>query len=91
VLALTVLSPASALASAGGTLRPLRATVSGTVSLNVLTDDFTSDVTGVSSLLGKYTAHLEGHVAPTPQGTYAGTGTITWWRRTATSCTERPS
>jgi hypothetical protein len=78
VLALAVLSPASALAKPKGTDRPLKATISGTVSLTVATGVFTSDASGESSHLGKYTVHLQGQVGPTPQGTYAGSGSITW-------------
>ena len=79
VLALAILSPASALAKRGGTDRPLKATISGTVSLTVGTGAFTSDVTGVSSHLGEYTAHLEGNAAPDPLlGIYVGYGSISW-------------
>lgn len=79
VLALAVLSPASALAKPGGTDRPFKATIAGTVSLTVATGEFTSDVTGDSSHLGEYTAHLQGKAAPDPLlGIYVGNGSITW-------------
>jgi hypothetical protein len=78
VLTLAIVSPASALADAGGTDRPFKGTVSGTVSLHRPTGNFTADGAGINSHLGPYTAHLEGHGAPTPDGTLAGGGTITW-------------
>jgi hypothetical protein len=78
VLSLAILGPPSALAKPRGSDRPIRATISGTVSLTVATGEFKSDATGVFSHLGEYTVHLEGRVAPTPEGVYAGRGTITW-------------
>ena len=75
VLALAILSPASALAKAGGTDRPLKGIISGTVSLNTLTGSFTGDATGVASHLGEFTAHQEGTVGPTPEGIR---GSSTW-------------
>lgn len=73
-LALAILSPASALAKDD---RPVKGTGSGTISLDPLTGAFTGDATGVSSHLGNYTVHLEGAGAPTPEGTFAGGGTVT--------------
>ena len=46
----------------------MKGTISGTVSLNVLTGAFTADGTGVATHLGKYTVSLEGAVAITPDG-----------------------
>ena len=45
-LAVVAIGPASALANAGGTDRPVKGTISGTVSLNVLTGAFTADAIG---------------------------------------------
>jgi len=76
-LAVVAISPASAPAKAGGTDRPVKGTISGTVSLNVLTGAFTADGTGVATHLGKYTVSLQGAVAITPEGVFgSGTGTI---------------
>ena len=75
-LALVALSPASALAKAGGTDRPVKGTVSGTVSVNVQTLAMTADASGVATHLGKYSTSLEGTVAITAEGT-AGSGTQT--------------
>ncbi len=75
-LALVALSPASATAAAGGTDRPMKGTASGTVSVNVQTLAISADLAGVSTHLGKYTAHVEANGTLTPQGTIA-TGPIT--------------
>jgi hypothetical protein len=80
VLALAILSPASALAKAKGTDRPMKeveGTVSGTVTLTPMAGAFEGDVTGVMSHLGEYTGHAEGIGAFTPQGTFEATGTTT--------------
>ena len=77
VVALATLSPASALASAGATDRPMKGTGSGTLSLNPETGAFTGDAAGVSSHLGSYTVRLEGTGTPTPEGDFAGSGTAT--------------
>ena len=45
VLVLVALSPASALANAGGTDRPGKGTVSGTASINVQTLGLTGELT----------------------------------------------
>jgi hypothetical protein len=42
-----------------------------------MTGAFAGDVTGVSSHVGKYTAHAEGSGAFTSQGTFEATGTTT--------------
>jgi hypothetical protein len=75
-LALVALSPASALANAGGTDRPAKGTVSGTVSVNVQTGALTADATGTATHLGRFTSSLEGAIAITPEGT-VGSGTQT--------------
>jgi hypothetical protein len=77
VLALATLSPAPALANTGGTDRPMKASGSGTLSVNPETGAFTGDATGVSRHLGNYTVHLEGTGAPTPGADFAGSGTAT--------------
>ena len=76
VLVVAVLSPASALANAGGSDRPHMGTFSGTISLNVLTGAMTADVGGVATHLGEYTSSLEGTVTITPTGVF-GSGTQT--------------
>ena len=77
VLALAVLSPASALANAGGTDRPIKGAGMGTISLHPATGAFTGVVPGVSSHLGNITVHIEGVGAPAADGTFAGSGTAT--------------
>jgi hypothetical protein len=77
VLALAVLSPASALANAGGTDRPIKGSGTGTISVNSLTGEFTGVVPGVSSHLGDITVHIEGVGARAVDGTFAGSGTAT--------------
>jgi hypothetical protein len=76
VLAVAVLSPASASANAGGTDRPMKGTISATVSLNVLTGAMTADGGGVATHLGEFTTSLEGTVTITPTGVL-GSGTQT--------------
>jgi hypothetical protein len=76
VLAVAVLSPASASANAGGTDRPVKGTISATVSLSVLTGAVTVEGGGVAAHLGKFTTSLEGTVTVTPTGTF-GSGTQT--------------
>ncbi len=51
-------------------------TVSGTVSLNVLTGAMTADGGGVATHLGEYTSGLEGTATITPTGVF-GSGTQT--------------
>jgi hypothetical protein len=76
-LAVAAISPASAPAKAGGTDRPVKGTISGTVSLNVLTGAFTADAMGLTTHDGEYTVSLEGAVAITQEGVFgSGTGTI---------------
>ena len=72
-LAVAVLSPAAS-ANAEGTDRPFMGTVSGTVSLNVLTGAMTAHAEGVATHLGEYTAGLEGTATITPTGVF-GSGT----------------
>ena len=64
VLALAVLNPASALAEAGGTDRPIKGAGMGTISVHPATGAFTGVVPGVSSHLGNVTVHIEGVGAP---------------------------
>jgi len=75
-VAVVALGPASASANAGGTDRPFMGTVSGTVSLNVLTGAMTAHGEGVATHLGEYTAGLEGTATITPTGVF-GSGTQT--------------
>ena len=77
VVALAVLSPASALANAGGTDRPIKGAGTGTISLEPATGAFTGVVPGVSSHLGDITVHIEGVGARAADGTFAGSGTAT--------------
>ena len=77
VLALAVLSPASALAEAGGTDRPIKGAGMGTITVHPATGAFTGVVPGVSSHLGNVTVHIEGVGAPVADGTFAGSGTAT--------------
>jgi hypothetical protein len=72
VLAVAALSPASALAKAGGADRPVKGTVSGTVSANVQAFAITGEGTGVAAHLGRFTSSLEGAIAITPEGTEGG-------------------
>jgi hypothetical protein len=61
VLALAVLSPASALAKAGGTDRPVKGTASGNVTATLGAPlGLTLDLTGRATHVGKYRVHLEG-------------------------------
>lgn len=76
-LALAILSPASALAKAGGTDRPVKGTVSGNAQVNLLTGDWAVDFAGVSTHVGNYTVHAEGTSEFLPNGTLVGTGTAT--------------
>ena len=77
VVALAVLSPASALANTGGTDRPIKGAGTGTISLEPATGAFTGVVPGVSSHLGDITVHIEGVGARAADGTFAGSGTAT--------------
>ena len=77
VLALAVLSPASAVATAGGTDLPIKGSGTGTISLDPASGAFTGVVPGVSSHLGTITVHIEGVGAPAADGTFAGSGTAT--------------
>lgn len=76
-LALAVLSPASAPASAGGTDRPIKGAGTGTISLDPATGAFTGVVPGIGSHLGNITVHIEGVGARAADGTFAGSGTAT--------------
>ena len=60
VLALAALSPASALAKAGGTDRPMKGTASGTVTVTLTSPlGITIDLTGKATHLGKYSVHID--------------------------------
>lgn len=56
VLGVGLISPASALAAAGGTNLPLRGTATGTATGNVAPGAGTTEVAGQASLLGAFTA-----------------------------------
>jgi hypothetical protein len=60
VLAFAALAPASALAKAGGTDRPMKGTVVGTVTVPIPSLQLTTDASGALTHLGKYTGHFEG-------------------------------
>ena len=77
VVALAVLSPASALGKAGGTDRPVKGTASGTVT-GVLGAplDITIDLAGVATHVGKYSVHLDA-VGVISGGEVVGDGTFT--------------
>src|SRR4051794_31174286 len=74
VLALTVLA-ASVPASAGGRALTITGQGSGTIRLDAATGAFTGEESGVSSVLGTYTVHLQGRATLGADGTVAGTGT----------------
>ncbi|HEY6654244.1 MAG TPA: hypothetical protein VI028_08970 [Solirubrobacterales bacterium] len=76
VLALAALVPASALAKAGGTDRPVKGTTLGEITAAVPALDITTDVSGVMTHLGKYTSHFEG-TAEIVGGRTLGEGTFT--------------
>lgn len=83
MLGLAVLSPASALAKkAGNTDRPvrdIRASISGTVTLDKRTGEFVGHGAGVGTHLGEYTAELNGFGALDPSTfRFAGSGTATF-------------
>jgi hypothetical protein len=75
-LALAILSPASALAKAGGTSRSVKATVSGSARVNLRTGALAGDFAGVSTHIGKYTAHSDGTAVLSPAFFGRGTTTI---------------
>jgi hypothetical protein len=77
VVVFAVLSPASALANAGGIDRPIKGAGTGTISLDPATGAFTGVVPGTSSHLGDLTVHIEGVGTRTADGTFAGSGTAT--------------
>jgi hypothetical protein len=63
VLALAILSPASALADAGG-YRPLKGTGSSTITLNLQNGRVTADGSGFSTHLAHYTVDFAGWARP---------------------------
>jgi hypothetical protein len=78
VLTLGVLAPATALAKAGGTDRPIQGKGSGTTVLDLPTLTFTSDATGVVSHMGRATFHFEnGVITPTGPSTFDVTISVT--------------
>jgi hypothetical protein len=77
VLAVTALSPASALAKAGGTDRPLRGTGDGITTLELATGSFTSSATEIISHLGKVTSTNSGTIVVTGPGTFATSADFT--------------
>jgi hypothetical protein len=78
VLALGVLAPATALAKAGGTDRPIQGNGSGTTVLDLPSLTFTADATGVMSHLGQSTFHFEnGVLTPTGPNTFDITISVT--------------
>ena len=76
VLAVAALAPASALAKAGGTDRPVKGTAAGGFTAVVATLHIATDVSGVMTHLGKYTSHFEG-TAEIVGGRTLGEGTFT--------------
>jgi hypothetical protein len=65
-------APASA--NAGGTDRPVRGTVSGTVRLNLVTNQFVAETAGVTGHLGRGSARVEGSGGFLPDRSFAGSG-----------------
>ena len=76
VLTVAALTPAAALAKAGGTDRPVKGTVVGDVTVPIPSLQLTTDASGVMTHLGKYTAHFEGS-AEIVGGRILGEGTFT--------------
>ena len=74
VVALGVLTPATALGKAGGADRPAKGNGSGTTVVDVGTLGFTSDVTGVVAHLGKSTIQIDGAITPTGPDTFTLAG-----------------
>jgi hypothetical protein len=78
LLAFATLMSASAPASAGeATSVPVQGSGSGTIRFNTSTGDFTGEESGVSSHLGKYSLHLQGHGARATDGSVTGNGSVT--------------
>lgn len=76
VIALSALTPTSALPEAGGTDRPVKGTAFGDITAAVPALDISTDASGVMTHLGKYTAHFEG-TAEIVGGRTLGQGTFT--------------
>lgn len=74
VLAIAALGPSAAVAKQGGTDRPVAATESGTIVVDVASGAFVVDVAGTRSHLGKVTAHYAGVATPTGSGTISISG-----------------
>jgi membrane-bound metal-dependent hydrolase YbcI (DUF457 family) len=77
VLAVAALVPTSALASVGGTDRPLRGTELGTTTLNLATGAATAEFTGEVSHLGRFNGHSSVTVTFTGPSSFAAAGTGT--------------
>jgi VCBS repeat-containing protein len=77
VLALTMLVAASVPASASGRAVAITGHGTGTIRLDAATGAFTGAESGVSSVLGTYTVHLQGQATLAADGTVAGIGTAT--------------
>ena len=76
VLGLAFVGPASAEAKVGGTDRPVRATLSGTVRANLQNLAVTVEASGVASHVGRFSSTLDGFIAIGAEGT-TGSGTQT--------------
>ena len=78
-LAVAILSPASALANAGGTDRPFKSEdVGGIGTLNLLTGEFSSQATEIDSHCGKGTSFNHGTIVFTGPGTLTLTAEFTF-------------
>ena len=73
---LAVVSPGAAVATAGGTDRPVKGTASGTVRLNLVTHNYAAEVSGTTTHAGLYRARDEGSGAFLPDFSFAGTGEL---------------
>jgi hypothetical protein len=76
VLAFAALAPASALAKAGGTERPVKGTAVGDITATIPGLQLTAEVSGVITHLGKSTGHFEGS-GEIVGGNTLGEGTFT--------------
>ena len=76
ILGLAVVGPASAEAKVGGSDRPVRGTVSGTIQVNLQNLAITVEASGVSTHNGRFTTTQEGFIAIGGEGT-TGSGTQT--------------
>jgi hypothetical protein len=82
VVALTALAPASVLAKAGGTDRPVKGTTVGAVTVTLVPGLPTEvEATGVMTHLGRFTGLLEGS-SVIIGGTCSARAPSPWWRPT---------